>query len=507
MKRPSSPKTYPLFIRGGWRKTRQVREIVNPYNGRPLARVCQADSGKMSEAVEAATAAFPMMRELPAHTRSMILERIRDGIRHRFDEFVRTVALESGKPVTFAEIEVTRAVSTFDLASKYAMTTQGEILPTDIIQYGENRLTLVRRFPIGPIAAITPYNWPINLVAHKVAPAIAVGNTIVLRPASQTPLSAFLLAEVAQAGGLPAGALNVVPSPIPVAEELVEDDRIKMITFTGSPPVGWGIKAKAGIRKVALELGGNAAAVVDADADLAFAVPRIAIGGFHYAGQNCISVQRVYVHRRVLRRFTEDLLGVIRRDIKCGNPLRRDVVVGPVINAKEAERIMEWIEEAREGGATILTGGRRRGNVIEPTVLAGVRPEMRVSCEEVFGPVVTVEPFADFEEALERVNDSRYGIHAGVFTRDVGKAFRAFAMLEVGGVIINDYPTFRVDSIPYGGVKQSGFGREGVKYAMEEMTELKHLTINLSTTPPPGARPKAGTGRTRRRGAEGRKTR
>jgi acyl-CoA reductase-like NAD-dependent aldehyde dehydrogenase len=433
----------------------------------------------MSEAIGAADEAFSGLRDLPAYRKSEILEKIRDGIRGRFDEIVRTVALESGKPVKYARIEVRRSVSTFDLASKYVLTLEGEILTPDVVEYGENRITLVRRFPRGPMAAITPYNWPINLVAHKVAPGIAVGNPIVLRPASQTPLSAHILAEIAQEAGLPDGALNVVPSRVPQAEQLVDDDRIKMITFTGSPEVGWGIREKAGTRQVSLELGGNAAAIVDEDADLDFAVPRIAVGGFHYAGQNCISVQRIYVHRKIRKEFEKRLVGVIEKEIKAGNPMNEKVVVGPLISASEAERVMEWIEEAKKGGAKVLTGGKRRKNVVQPTVLTNVHPRMKVSCREVFGPVMTLGSFRTFDEALELANDPKYGIQAGVFTRDIQRAFRAYRALEVGGVIINDYPTFRVDNIPYGGVKHSGFGREGVKYAMEEMTELKHMTIRL----------------------------
>jgi glyceraldehyde-3-phosphate dehydrogenase (NADP+) len=296
-------RTYPLFIHGKRVKVKEIKEILSPYDGSRLGKVCRAGAGEMDAAIAAAENAFPTLRDLPTHARSSMLEKIRDGIRERYEEIVRTVALESGKPVRYAEIEVTRSVSTFDLASKHVSTFEGEILPTDIVQYGENRITLTRRFPLGPIAAITPYNWPINLVAHKVAPALAVGNTLVLRPASQTPLSSLILAEIAHESGVPDGALNVVPSSIPVAEQLVADERIKMITFTGSPEVGWGIKAKAGTRKVSLELGGNAAAVVDDDADLDFAVPRIAIGGFHYAGQNCISVPRIYVRGACWRWF------------------------------------------------------------------------------------------------------------------------------------------------------------------------------------------------------------
>jgi glyceraldehyde-3-phosphate dehydrogenase (NADP+) len=474
-------KTYELFIGGKRVRTDDTREVANPYDGDVIARVCQAGSDEMSDAVGAAAEAFPVLRDLPAYRKSAILEKIRDGIRDRFDEIVRTVALESGKPVQYARIEVRRAVSTFDLASKYVMTLEGEILTPDIVEYGENRVTLVRRFPRGPMAAITPYNWPINLVAHKVAPGIAVGNTIVLRPASQTPLSAHILAEIAQGAGLPDGALNVVPSHVSQAEQLIADERIKMITFTGSPEVGWGIREKAGTRQVSLELGGNAAAIVDADADLDFAVPRIAIGGFHYAGQNCISVQRIYVHRKIRKDFEKRLLEVVRKEIKAGDPMNEKVVVGPLINASEADRVMEWIGEAKKGGAKVLTGGKRRENVVEPTVLAGIHPKMKVSCREIFGPVMTLGSFRTFDEALDLANDPRYGIHAGVFTRDIQKAFQAFQALEVGGVIINDYPTFRVDNLPYGGVKHSGFGREGVKYAMEEMTELKHMTVRLES--------------------------
>ncbi len=472
--------SFPLLINGKRVKTTDILEIHSPYDDTLVGAVHRAGEKHLDKAISSAVKAFKVSSRLPAYQRAQILERIRDGIVKRYDEIVEICSLECGKPVTFTRIEVDRAISTFDLASKYTLTIEGEILPTDVIKYGTGRITLVKRFPIGAIAAITPFNWPLNLLAHKVAPAFAVGNTVVLRPASQTPLTAHILGEIVTGAGYPDGGLNIVPSPVSVAEKLITDERIKMVSFTGSPEVGWSIKDKAGKKKVSLELGGNAAAVIDADADLDFCTERLAIGGFHYAGQNCISVQRIFAHKKIFNSFKMRLLDVTREKIKWGDPMREDTVVGPVINSAEADRIMQWINEAVDGGAKVLCGAKRHGNVIEPTILTNTKPRMKVNYLEVFGPVMTLEPFSDFERVLERVNDSRYGLQAGVFTRDIEKAFLAYRTLEVGGVIINDFPTFRVDNLPYGGMKDSGFGREGVKYAMEEMTELKHLTINLT---------------------------
>lgn len=473
--------TWPLLVGGKYVKTRDVADVRAPFGGAVVGRVHRAGRREVERAIDAAEKAFAETRRLPAHARAAACEMVRDEIIRRYDEIVRVCSLECGKPVTYTKIEVDRAISTFDLASKYAMTDEGRVLQPDIIKYGEGRTTIVRRFPLGVVGAITPFNWPLNLLAHKAAPAMATGNTIVLRPATQTPLTAHILGEMIAEAGWPAGGFNVVPCAHEAADALLEDERVKMISFTGSPEVGWALKGRAPKKKFALELGNNGAAILDADANLDWAIPRIAIGGFHYAGQNCISVQRIFAHEKIFETVKRRLVKFTRDKVKCGDPMRADTVVGPMINSREADRVMEWIAEAKKGGARVLCGGRRREhNVIEPTILTGTTPAMKVNCLEVFAPLMTLEPWSDFDKLLAHLNESRLAIHCGLFTRDIARAFRAYETLDMGGVIINDYPTFRVDNLPYGGVKDSGYGREGVKFAMDEMTELKHLTINLA---------------------------
>jgi glyceraldehyde-3-phosphate dehydrogenase (NADP+) len=395
-------------------------------------------------------------------------------------ELAETIVSEAGKPITYAEGEVDRCILTFSIAEEEAKRIGGEVIPLDITAAAAGRTGITRRFPIGPIAAITPFNFPLNLVAHKVAPALAAGNTVVVRPASQTPFSSLILGRICMEAGVPKGAINVVPSPVAVAQKLLTDERIKKISFTGSDEVGWGLKDKCGKKKITLELGGNAAVIVHSDCDLDFAAERIAVGSFAYAGQICISIQRIYVEEAIFAVFKKRFLRAIKEKIGVGDPRKRTTVVGPMIDAASADRVMEWIQEAKDGGAKVPCGGKRKRNVIQPTVLTNVDPRMKISCREAFGPVVTLDAYRDFEEALNRVNDSVYGLQAGVFTRDIRRIHSAFCELDVGGVIINDYPTFRVDNMPYGGVKNSGMGREGVKYAIEEMTELKLLVLNLS---------------------------
>ena len=339
---------------------------------------------------------------------------------------------------------------------------------------------MTRRVPVGVLLAITPFNFPLNLVAHKVGPALAAGCSIVLRPASQTPLTALLLAEVAEEAGLPAGLLNVVPCPVQLAELMIEDPRVKMVTFTGSPLVGWPLKKRAAHRKVTLELGGNAAVVFDHGIDPIPLLPRLASAAYSYAGQSCISVQRIYVPRETEAAFAEAFAAHVRDHVPFGDPSHEETIAGPLIRSEEADRVVSWLAEARASGAEILIGGRRSGNVIEPALLRRVDPSLRVSCQEVFGPVAVLEPFEDFAEALRKVNHSDFGLQAGVFTHDIDRAFHAFRDLEVGAVLINEMPTWRIDHMPYGGVKQSGFGREGVRFAIEEMTEPRLLVLNLT---------------------------
>jgi len=474
------PLNYGLLINGKWVETKEKASILSPYDRRLLGKVSRAGERKMEAAIAAATAAFRRTRELAAYERSAMLFRVVRGLEEARRELVSTIVGEAGKPITYAEGEVERCILTFTIAAEEAKRIGGELIPLDITPAAAGRTGITARFPLGPIAAITPFNFPLNLVAHKVAPALAAGNTIIVRPASQTPISSLILGRICMEAGVPEGAMNVVPSSVEIAQKLLTDDRIKKISFTGSDEVGWGLKNRCGKKRITLELGGNAAVIVHSDSDLDFAAERIAIGGFAYAGQICISVQRIYVHEPVFATFKRKFVKATREKVGVGDPRKRKTVVGPVIDSPSADRIMEWIQEAKEGGAKVLWGGKRTGNIIEPTVLTDVDPRMKISCREAFGPVVTLTSYTDFAEALRNANDSAYGLQAGVFTRDIRRIHSAFRELDVGGVIINDYPTFRVDNMPYGGVKDSGLGREGVKYAIEEMTKLKLLVLNLS---------------------------
>jgi glyceraldehyde-3-phosphate dehydrogenase (NADP+) len=463
-----------LFIGGEWCDAEQHDEILDPFSGSVVGTAAVADAAALDRATDAALAAFGSTRTHSAYRRRQVLHGIAAGLRDRFDEVAALIVAEAGKPITFARAEVGRAISTFTLAAEELSRFGGEIVPIDIEQAFEGCLATVRRFPIGPVAAISPFNFPLNLVAHKLAPAVAVGSTVVLKPAPQAPLTALLLAEIAEQAGIVPGQLNVVNCPPVVAQRLVTDSRIPMLTFTGSAAVGWHLKSIAGRKKVLLELGGNCAAVVHDDADLDWAVRRCVAGAFAYAGQVCISLQRLFVHEPIYDAFRDRLVSATR-DLPCGDPRDATTVSGPVIDDRAARRIVEWIDEARAAGAAILTGGSREGRLIAPTVIENAGPEMRVVCEEVFGPVVVLDRYRDFDEALRQVNASAYGLQAAVFTNDARRIHRAFEQIEVGGVIVNDAPMVRVDNYPYGGVKASGLGREGVRYAMEEMTEVRVL--------------------------------
>jgi glyceraldehyde-3-phosphate dehydrogenase (NADP+) len=418
------------------------------------------------------------MGALPAHARFHLLQRIAGAIYDRRDEFARVMTGEAGKPITDARREVARAVQTFTIAAEEAKRIPGEVIPLDWTPGMDSHVGILRRVPIGPVLGITPFNFPLNLVAHKVAPALAAGNPIVIKPAPQTPMTALLLAEVALEAGVPPGGLNVLPCDNQVAERLVVDPRFKLLSFTGSAAVGWMLKAKCGKKKVVLELGGNAGVIVEQDADLDFAAQRCASGGFGYAGQTCISVQRIFVHHSVVDLFTTKFLLQVAR-LKGGDPNDEATVVGPLIDQHAAHRVEEWIGEAVAQGARVLLGGKRMGSVVEATVLTNVTPTMKVSCQEVFGPVVTVTPYRQFDEALQAMNRSEYGLQAGVFTQDVNKVFHAFRHLEVGAVLANEIPTFRAEHMPYGGVKDSGLGREGLRVSIEEMTEPRFLVLNI----------------------------
>jgi glyceraldehyde-3-phosphate dehydrogenase (NADP+) len=433
--------------------------------------------GEIEVALAAAAEAFPRVRGTAGHERAALLLRIAAGIQARQADFVATIVSEAGKPVTFAEAEVARAAITFTAAAEEARRAHGELLPVDAFPSGDGHLGLVRRFPLGVITAITPFNFPLNLVAHKVAPALATGNTMVVKPAMKTPLTALLLAEVLHEAGVPAGQMNFVTCGNEDAARLVTDGRVQKVTFTGSPAVGWRLKELCGKKRITLELGGNAGVIVHSDADVAAAVPLIATGAFGYAGQSCISVQRVVVHESRYEELKAALVAHIAAKVPTGDPWERTTVVGPMITEPARDAVLERIAAALAGGARLVCGGQVRGRCLEATVLENADAAMAICAEEAFAPVLTLHRYAEFAEALAFVNASDFGLQAGVFTRDLTLALRAYEELEVGGVLINQVPTFRVENMPYGGIKDSGFGREGARYAMEEMTEMKSLVI------------------------------
>ncbi len=466
------------FIGGEFVKAGERVEVRSPFDGSLVGITWNVSAEAMEEALAQTTQAAAAMRELPAFRRAQILRGIAAGVERHKEELARTLTREAGKPLKAARVEVERAAFTFSIAAEEATRIGGEVLPLDLLEATAGRFALVRRFPVGPVAAFTPFNFPINLVAHKAGPAIAAGCPLLLKPAPQTPFSALRLGEIAREAGLPAGAWNILPCANEVAEKMVTDPRMKLLSFTGSAAVGWELRQKAGRKRVALELGGNAGVIIERDADLEYAAERCTFGGFSYAGQSCISVQRILVHREVRDAFLAALVPRVKK-LRMGDPLEESTDIGPLIRRSDAERVSQWIEEAVRGGAEIVTGGKRNGSMVEPTVLTGTRPEMKVNFQEVFGPVVSVEAYDDFSAALATVNDTPYGLQAGVFTRDARRIFEAYSRLEVGGVVAGDVPTFRIDHMPYGGVKESGTGREGLRYAIEEMTEPKLLVMNL----------------------------
>jgi len=468
----------PFLIGGNWRQGKTVLPVHDPFTGKVLAEVAQADADDAADAAQSTSDAARQMAALPSHGRYHLLQKIAGALYDRRDEFAQLMTAEAGKPIGDAKREVSRAVQTFTVAAEEARRIPGNVVPLDWTPGTDSHLGILRRVPIGPVLGITPFNFPLNLVAHKVAPALAAGNSILIKPAPQTPLTALLLGEVAMEAGVPPGGLNILPCDNTVAEQLVVDTRFKLLSFTGSAAVGWKLKALSGKKKVVLELGGNAGVIIEPDADLELATQRCAAGGFSYAGQTCISVQRIFVHHSIADLFTTKLLLQVAR-LKAGDPGDSGTVVGPLIDQGAASRVEAWIAEAVSQGARVLLGGKRLGSIVEATVLGNVTPAMKVSCQEVFGPVVTVTPYREFDEALDALNGSDYGLQAGVFTQNVDRIFQAFRRLEVGAVLANEIPTFRTEHMPYGGVKDSGLGREGVASTIEEMTEPRLLVLNL----------------------------
>ena len=466
-----------LLIGADWITTESHFPVIDPFTGEELARVPMGGVLEVERAIAAAHAAFARVRRTPAHQRASLLLAIAKGIERRKDEFVDTMVAEAGKPITAAEAEVSRAQMTFTAAAEEARRQHGELLDMDAFSSGDGHIGLTRRFPLGVIGAITPFNFPLNLVAHKVAPCIATGNTMVVKPAKKTPLCALLLAEVLVEAGVPPGQVNFVTCSNEDSAVLLKDGRVKKITFTGSPAVGWKLKEQCGKKHITLELGGNAGVILHADADLDVAIPAVAAGGFGYAGQSCISVQRVVIHESRYDEVKSRLVAYIREKIKTGDPRDRATVVGPMITADALKGIREKIDAALAAGAKLVCGGEVQGQCLEATVLEEVGPALDLCAREAFAPIVTLHRYRDFNDALDFVNASDFGLQAGIFTRDLQLSLRAFEVLDVGGVLINQVPTFRVENMPYGGTKDSGFGREGVRYAMEEMTEWKSLII------------------------------
>jgi acyl-CoA reductase-like NAD-dependent aldehyde dehydrogenase len=468
----------PFYLAGAPASSGDALDVKNPYDNTVVGRTWLANDEQFDRAASTAVTAAAIMRELPAFERAAILMRASNEIIARRDQIAITLASEAGKPIKDARLETERAAMTFHVAAEEARRLSGEVVPMDLAPHGVDRFAVVKRVPVGPVAAISPFNFPLNLTAHKIAPAIAAGNPIVLKPATKTPLSAITLAEIVVNAGLPPEGISVLPMARKTGDRLVTDERFKLLTFTGSSAVGWDMKARAGRKRVILELGGNAGVVVDESADIDFAATRVAAGGFAFAGQSCISVQRVYVHTRVFDAFTARLVALVGA-LKVGDPMDPATDLGPMIDEGEVDRVDEWVREAVTSGAQVLTGGKRLGGPLyAPTVLTDVSRDARVCSQEAFAPLVDLFRVSSFDAALVEVNRSAYGLQAGVFTADLEHTMRAFDTLEVGGVIVNDVPTWRIDHMPYGGVKDSGLGREGPKYTIEEMTEPRLLVIN-----------------------------
>ncbi|HEX9410550.1 MAG TPA: aldehyde dehydrogenase family protein [Actinomycetota bacterium] len=469
-------KTRPFYAAGKWKTGRGTLAVKSPYDGSVVAEIGVPTDEDVEQSVAAAASTFKESRHLPTYVRADALALISRRIAERMDELSELVAREGGKPLKWSKIEVTRAVSTFRWASEETRRFGGEFVPLDTEQSLGSRAGIIRRFPYGPVLGISPFNFPVNLVAHKVAPALAVGAPIVVKPAGVTPLGALALAELFDETELPKGMLSVLPISSDRAQKLVEDRRFKKLSFTGSG-IGWKLKGLDPHKHATLELGGNAGVIVHSDADLDHAAARVAVGGYYQAGQSCISVQRVLIQSEVYEDFVARLIKQVE-SLKVGDPLDPSVDVGPLIDHDALERVDAWVKEAVDQGAEVLTGGKREDPFYHPTVLAKTSPEMKVRCMEIFGPVITVQPYQTFEEALAEVNDSEYGLQAGVFTSSIERAMLAHRELEVGGIIVNDVSAFRADQMPYGGSKESGYGREGLRYAMDEMTEPRIMVLS-----------------------------
>jgi acyl-CoA reductase-like NAD-dependent aldehyde dehydrogenase len=470
-------KPHPIFLAGRWVESPDILTVSNPADAdNPAGATYQATPDQYEDAASAAVDAFEVTRKLPAYERGRILREISAGIKARREELGRLIALEAGKPIRDALVEVDRATLTFRLGAEEAERMTGELIPLDLMPASKDRVGITRRFPIGPIAGISPFNFPLNLAAHKLSPAIASGNPIVLKPPSKDPLTMLTVAEIVEAAGVPEGSVSILPMTRELGDRMVADDRFKLLTFTGSPSVGWRMKERAGKKKVVLELGGNAGVIVDRTANLDWAVKRILVGAYTYAGQVCISVQRMFVHDAIWDDFMQKFLDGVST-LKLGDPLDPTTDVGPMVDDHAASRTQRWVDEAVAMGGRVLVGGKANGTFFPPTVLTDVPDTAQVCSNEAFAPLVVAFPFKDMGEAIARVNDSMYGLQTGVFTNDLAGAWQAFSELEVGGVIVNDIPTYRIDHMPYGGVKDSGLGREGLRWSIEDMTEIRIMVL------------------------------
>lgn len=470
-------KKSPMYLAGEWVESDTPLQILNPYNSELVGLTWMASADQLDRAIAAAGKAFETTRKQPVFERVKILDSLSAKMKEHRDEIATLIALEAGKPIRDAEVEADRGIFTVQVASEEAKRIEGNVVPLDLLPSSKGRFGIVRRFPIGPIAGISPFNFPLNLALHKVAPAIASGNPIVLKPPTKDPLVMLLIARLLDDIGIEPGSLSVLPMSREVGNAMVVDDRFKLLSFTGSPDVGWEMKRNAGMKKVVLELGGNAGVIVDEDSDLAFAAQRVRVGAFAYAGQVCISVQRVFVHEKVYEKFMDALVQETSR-VKLGDPLDRDTDLGPMIDDGAAIRSQQWIEDAVSAGAKVLTGGKADGRFMQPTIIANAPRDAFVCSREAFAPLVTVFSVPSFGKAVEAVNDSIYGLQAGVFTNNLERALYAFENIDAGGVVLNDVPTYRIDHMPYGGVKSSGLSREGIRYAIEDMTEMKLLVVN-----------------------------
>lgn len=467
---------YPLYLNNKAEQPNADLEVTDKFTGEVAFRCAQADAKTIDAGIQGAVEAAEPMARMAAYERQAVLQHCVDRFRERSEELAHALCIEAGKPIRDSEGEVSRLIDTFRIAAEESVRITGEVQPLDISPRARGYQGIWKRVPIGPCSFISPFNFPLNLAAHKIAPALAVGCPFVMKPASRTPLGAIIMGEVLAETDLPKGAFSILPAHREGADLFTTDDRLKLLSFTGSPSVGWDLKAKAGKKKLVLELGGNAAVIVDKDADLSDALERVIFGAFYQSGQSCIGVQRILIHADIYERF-RDMLVARTKTLVAGDPKDRNVFIGPMISEGEAARLDDWIQESVEMGATLLCGGNRSGAMLQATLLEDVDRNAKLNIEEAFGPVAFLIRFHEFEEALDIVNDSKFGLQAGIFTRDLFKALDAWDRLDVGGVVINDVPSYRVDNMPYGGVKDSGLGREGVRFAMEDMTEIRNLVI------------------------------